>query len=189
MPTKVIPSIPIGTNPLYLAGVGMRRKNLYVVDVDVYLVGINVSASSLGKAREWKVSTANNKSLTDALLDNNNTKEKTKVGATLRFVRGVTSSQIVEAFNDAFSDLSVADIAAFKQSMREVLTDGVKQGEEFQFYWMADGSLLISKDRKIATVQSTAISKRLLEVYVEPNRTVSKELADCVLTHLKEIEM
>ena len=33
------------TKPLVLAGVGMRRKNLYVMEVDVYKVGFYVEPS------------------------------------------------------------------------------------------------------------------------------------------------
>jgi hypothetical protein len=50
--TMVLPTAP--SVPLDLAGVGMRRKNFYVVAVDVYMAGLNLSKEGLTLAKAWK---------------------------------------------------------------------------------------------------------------------------------------
>lgn len=55
--------------PLLLVGVGMRKKTVLFIDVDVYLIAINISASGLRMAKYWN-NTAK-ESLSDVLLTEN----------------------------------------------------------------------------------------------------------------------
>eukprot|EP01032_Pedospumella_encystans_P016394 gene16394-18710_t len=51
--SSAVAKVPTAVNQLNLAGVGMRRKNFYIAEVDVYLVGINLSNKALKRAQEW----------------------------------------------------------------------------------------------------------------------------------------
>jgi hypothetical protein len=57
------------SSPLLLVGVGMRKKTVLFIDVDVYLIAINISASELRRAKYWN-NTAK-ESLSDVLLTEN----------------------------------------------------------------------------------------------------------------------
>ena len=107
MPINTVPSFPNAIkNPLILAAVGMRRKNFYIVEVDVYLVGISISPSLVKKAQQCAAISVDESSVVDCLMvrDSKATNSKaTRVAATLRMVRGVTTSQIVDAFNESFA--------------------------------------------------------------------------------------
>ena len=50
--TKI--TFPNSNAPLSLAGVGMRRKNLYIMEVDVYLVGFYMGEEAIAAANAWK---------------------------------------------------------------------------------------------------------------------------------------
>ncbi len=50
--------------PMILAGAGMRRKNLYIVEVDVYKTGFNLTASALKRS---KAAIASNASISTAI--------------------------------------------------------------------------------------------------------------------------
>lgn len=51
---------------LLLVGVGMRKKTFLFINVDVYLIAINIAASELAKAKSW--SNTAKESLSDVLL-------------------------------------------------------------------------------------------------------------------------
>ncbi len=176
--------ITISNSPfsLNLSGVGMRRKNFYVVEVDVYLVGISLSDQALKLAKEWKANHSD-QSAAQYIINNQpavkGTGNKTPyLSASLRFVRGVTKEQITEAFNDAFVGGNEEEIKNFKTSLGEIVHDGkVGVGEEIGFVWIAGGGLQITRNgtnEKI--VNAPSLESRLLSVYIDADKTVSKEL-------------
>lgn len=57
------------SSPLLLVGVGMRKKTVLFIDVDVYLIAINISASGLRRVK-YLNNTAK-ESLSDVLLTEN----------------------------------------------------------------------------------------------------------------------
>jgi hypothetical protein len=77
----------------------MRRKNFYVAEVDVYLIGVYLSNESIKSAKAWK---AENSSLplSDALMSTvkgqNKNENTANVVITLKFVRDVAKTSIVE---------------------------------------------------------------------------------------------
>jgi hypothetical protein len=107
MPIHTIPSFPNASkDPLVLTTVGMRRKNFYIVEVDVYLVGISMSAPFLKKAQQCASTSADESAALDCLMVRDSKAKNSKatsIAATLRMVRGVTTSQIVDAFNESFA--------------------------------------------------------------------------------------
>lgn len=204
LPTEVTPVIPNVANvhPLLLSGVGMRRKNLYIVEVDIYLLGLNLSTAALTKGKDWSKTENKTTTLSDALLEKTplqlptKTKKATtshndvRIALTLRFVRGVTKTQFLDAFNDAFAGCNQANVDTFKNSLGKIVDDsGVKQGEEIYFYWLDNGDFTVSRNGVMGdTFNINEINHRLLEVYIDPKRTVCPELSKSIHDFLKSVE-
>lgn len=182
--------------PLFLAGVGMRRKNLYLFEVDVYLCGFNLSKPALGVAQAWskanKAGTAST-GLADELVDSKASSGlasgSTSIHITLNMVRHVLTNQIVEAFNDAFVGLEASEVAIFKEALRlAVGPTGILDKENIGFSWLAGGGMAITRNGEVkAVVQSAVVEKRLLEVYVNPKLAVSKELLDSISANVENV--
>jgi len=192
MPTIMKPSFyppnqPTPT-PLYLTGVGMRRKNLYVVEVDVYMCALNFSKPALMSAKNWK-NQPNGESLTDALLKGEG---ELGVACTLKFQREVGNAAFVDALVAAFAGCKDVDaVAKFKKTLGEAVGTSAKKDDTIVFYWLGSTNLAFSKNGStpvICDLQSKEICSRLLDLYVDPSKTVSKELTTCVDTHLKDFE-
>ena len=169
-----------GGMPMSLAGVGMRRKNLYVMEVDVYLVScyLNDSAMRAGKESE------DGDDLPKKLLSSaKSQRDGPLVAINSKFVRDVGKDKIVESFNEAFKGCDENAVAKLKSHLGSVIGDnGMKKGEEFQFYWYGQPSkkgLVIVKNGTVCETEATddmqALQERLLNVYIGPN-TVSPEL-------------
>ena len=182
----------------------MRRKNFYIVEVDVYLLGLYLSNHELSKGKAWSSTDAQTVSLSDALLQkkvvinsakdkkatNTNHKNDVKIGLTLQFARTVTKAQFLDAFNEAFVGCKPENIETFRASLGKIVDDkGVKQGEEIFFYWLENGDFTVSRDGKLGnTFNIDEINQRLLEVYIDPKRTVSPELSQSIHNFLKNVE-
>lgn len=187
------------TNGLKLSGVGMRRKNFYIVEVDVYQTALNLSAEALAAGQTCMKQGVDKCTLADDL--SNSIKIGTKgqppspeVTVTLKFVRNVSKPQVVDAFNEAFAGLSEDEIAGFKDALaRNVGDNGMKVGEEIVFQWIGGGGLCITRGGSAVVdngscFRGDGIEKRLLEVYVDKKRTVSPELVKCVEDNICKIE-
>ena len=125
---------PKKTTPLSLAGVGMRRKNLYIMEVDVYLVGFYMGKDAIAAAKKWSAAQGSLQEtlITDAFAG----KGDPMAAVTLKFVRGVGQDAIVEAFNEAFKGLDPEAIVCFKEATKKAIGEkGMKEGEEFSFFW------------------------------------------------------
>lgn len=161
----------------------MRRKNFYVMEVDVYLCGLALNDESLERARRWKAH-GSTESLPEILLApsrlNKLKSNGPRVSVTLRFVRTVGKDKVVEAFNDAFKGLPEEEVAAFKTGLSASVGETVKEGEEIGFFWMNSGLQFTKNGVPGELVQSNALAKRLLSVYLDPAMTVSKELVESV---------
>eukprot|EP01038_Epipyxis_sp_PR26KG_P006553 gene6553-9002_t len=190
MPMSIVTKYPIQSKPLILTGVGMRRKNLFVVEVDIYLIGMNFSSSALQQAKRWSKSHSHDKTLSKTLMENlNPNSNEVKISASLKFVREISKSTLIEAFNSAFEGCSTTSIDTFKSLLSECIDHtGVKVGDEINYYWFENGDLVVYvNDKSSRRVRSEEINLRLLEVYIDPSRTISKELSTCVERHLLEI--
>lgn len=159
----------------------MRRKNLYVVEVDIYQVGLALSESSLDKAASW---TQNQQSsiLSQHVLSNpvapTNPEAKHPRGAILiRFVRAITKQQFVEAFRESFQGVDTKDFDALSAVLDGVFDDKIGIGSEFGFFWLNDGEVVFLKGNEVAgRIKNENISTRLFDVYTDPKRAVSKTL-------------
>jgi len=236
-PSQGFPEKPAGffnTDKLSLAAVGMRRKNFMVVEVDVYLVALSLSPSALLATKNWKKAQTGDPLAEVILQQGRNLKvspaqDESMATATLRFVRAVGKSQIVEAFSDAFKGVDPAAVTAFKDALAGAIPGdaGLKVGDEFRcvglcstsrvgsrpppycashphrllpfcsvpgqcvvsFIWPKSGGLIVTTGAYTSKkVESADIARRLLEVYVEESRTVSKELVQCIMTTSRRCE-
>lgn len=148
---------------------GMRRKNLYIMEVDVYQAAVNLSPEAQVILK--KSLSDPNASISDAIIAINS---GCKAAVTLRFVRDVEKNKIVEAFNDNFSELNQNDVKAFKEALGSSIgATGLKKNDELVFFWTSDG-IIITKNNvvgnKFRSASGDAVERRLLEVYLDPVR-------------------
>lgn len=114
----------------------MRRKNLYIMEVDVYLAALNLSPEAVVVAKKWNQSNKAD-SFASQLVGCNGTSNGPKATVSLKFVRDVTTANVVEAFNEAFSGCDANAVTKFKSLLSSVIgKDGVKNGEEVCMYKM-----------------------------------------------------
>ena len=189
MPTKIVPAIQKISKPneLTLAGVGMRRKNLYITEVDVYMIGINLSDKALKQAKEWNATLKGQCTLVDHISPGKAAvPTEVKVSATLRFCRHITKDQFLTAFEEAFKGLSAEAINDFKSVMgKSIVTGAVTQTDSLVLYWLDNGEVLFALNGVFGEpLTNLELNKRLLEVYIDPTRTVSKELYTCLEKHI-----
>ena len=117
----------------------MRRKNLVVLEVDVYLSALALSPSAVLSVKNWKKAKSND-ALAEVILHQARdlkvapSEDETNAAITLRFVRAVGKSQIVEAFSDAFKGVDAASITAFKEALAGAIPgeSGLLAGDEFR---------------------------------------------------------
>jgi hypothetical protein len=170
----------------------MRRKNLYVAEVDVYLVGLSLSPTALTHAKAWKAIGKCSYPLSEVLLQKpphfifGNTDE-TKIAITLKFVRSVTKAQMAKAFEEALAGCDKEGLALFQDALDKAINmdKGLQKGDELHFYWPKNGGLIVASGRYIgAGLENEEIAKRLLEVYIHDSKSISKELATCIKDHI-----
>lgn len=153
----------------------MRRKSFYVMAVDVYMTGL-----SLTPTLSRLVKTAGKGKVVDVVLGlpASSPFPDCSTSITMHFVRDVTTAQCVDAFKDAFKGCEPNGIAKFGEVMTGAIGDnGCKVGDEVSFYWLDGGGLCIDKaGTKAFVVYDKEIERRLLEVYLDPSRTVAPDL-------------
>ena len=178
-----------------LAGVGMRRKNLLVLEVDVYLVGISFSPAALTAAKNWKSPGNFSTPLADLLLDkpaqNHGAVDATIVSISLKFMRTVSQTQMISAFEDALVGCDKDAIIEFREALNKVINKekGLQKGDVLNFDWPKSGGLVISSEVcTCPSIKNVGLTKRLLEVYVDDARTVSKDLVKCIKDNIDKIE-
>lgn len=170
----------------------MRRKNFYIAEVDVYLVGINLSNKALKRAQEWNASRKSEVTLVDYLTQDNAGKKiptDVMISATLRFCRTITRDQFLGAFDDSFKGCSPDAVASFKERVGKVMVSGsLTQKDEAGMFWLDNGDFIFSVNGELSErLTNPELNKRLLEVYLDPTRTVSKELYACLEKHINDV--
>jgi hypothetical protein len=165
---------------LSLTGVGMRRKNLYLVEIDVYLASLALSPNALSSS---KASMQAGASVADAIIT---TREGGSIPqpvaiVTLRFQRDIDAQTLTSGFNDIFAGLPTDQLAVFQQKLKASIGTGVKKGDDLSLVWMEGGNLIFLKNGQVGeTVSNPVFEKRLLEAYVDSKRAVSPELVKSI---------
>lgn len=167
---------------MYLIGAGMRRKNLYIMEVDVYLVGLALSEQAIQTAANWP-DRKNTSVLSTFLLDNNYVSltrpdaKDPRCAIFIKFVRTATKAQFLAAFKESFSDFEPTEFSEFNSILENVVGDNMATGDEFSFYWLNNGEIVIAKNGVVGgRLTNEKISQRLLDVYTDPKRAVSPEM-------------
>ena len=174
----------------------MRRKNLYIIEVDVYRVGLSLSEAVV---KEVKHSLSDGKfsaPLAETILSSqtppkSKAEDASTAAVTLDFVRTVSIKQMVQAFDDALLGCEKAAIAAFSQGLYKVIHEGAgfKEGDKLRIYWQKSGGVILTCGDKVSDViYNKELSRRLLEVYVDDARSVSKDLIKCIKDNVHEVE-
>lgn len=195
LPTSHITDV---SSPLHLVGVGMRRKFLIIAEFDVYLVGVALSPEALKKASEWANAPEDSrKPLSTYVLAADkpapNAKPSiprgVKAGVMIHMVRGATKSQFVEAFREAFQGISDEHFHSFQPLLEDCMGDkGMQAKDEMGFFFMNDGTLVLAKNGQVkGSLKIDDINVRLLDIYSDPKRSVSKELSTSVAQNLPKV--
>jgi hypothetical protein len=193
-PSTHIVGASASSNPIYLVGVGMRRKYLIIAEFDVYLVGLGLSKDSMQKAVEWvKTPEESRKPLSSYVLPKKglSSQPKTiKAGVMLQMVRGATKQQFVEAFREAFAGVNVEHFNNFQPLLESCMGDkGMQAKDEMGFFFMNDGSLILAKNGEVkGSITIPEINERLFDIYSDPKRAVSKELTTSISNNLLQVQ-
>lgn len=176
---------------LALAAAGMRRKNLLVVEVDVYKVGVYLSQEKIKKLSEARSSVHLKASdEPDPLKLAAPVSSQVTVGISLKFVRAVPANKVVDAIVEALT-ITGAD-GAYSKSLMEfsnmllnsIGSTGVSKNDEIDFAFSGpDGKQInVTVRGKFAGIVSNAsLRSRLLDIYTGKKAVapiVHKILAD-----------
>ena len=170
----------------------MRRKNLYITEVDVYLVGISLSNKALAQAKDWHEHHKDKCTLVSHLYNNTNKfafPSETAVSATLKLQRTIYKDQFITAFADALKGCSPDAITEFNTVMgKSIEQPSVTTADQLVLYWLDNGEFVFCFNGVFGDVLTNQeVNKRLLEVYLDPARTVCKELYVCFDSHIDQI--
>lgn len=169
---------------------------MYIVEVDVYQIGLSISDRILKKSKSDGInnlvlSNDSPSTISDFVI-NSNSKDKNvcKASISLKFVRTVSQKQILDAFHESFIGCDPIHIAKFNEVIGAVMGTEMKSGQEVIFHWMEGGGLVFMKDGVVvenSCFSNPEIERRLLEVYVDPRRAVSPELITSIQSNIAEI--
>lgn len=177
---------------MYLVGAGMRRKNLYVVEVDIYKVGLALSESAIDNAQVW-VQNQQSSVISQYILSNpvpstSPIAKYPRAAILIQFVRAITKQQFVEALRDSFQGVDAADFNALSDILDHVFDDKIGVGSEVSFFWLNDGEVVFTKGKEVTgRITNPIIAARLLDVYSDPKRAVSKTLQTSIETNITVI--
>jgi hypothetical protein len=140
-------TVQVGNTPLVLNGLGIRKKFV----VKVYVAGLYI---------EKKTSDP------DAILKTDGPKR-----IVLSFVRGVTKSQIADAFDESFTSNSPDARKSLKAEIDQLLgvLEPLKEGDQMAFtYAPGKGTTLAINDKEKVTITTPAFATVLFSVWLGP---------------------
>ena len=172
-------SIIGGSKPYILAANAMRRKNLLVVNVDVYYVGIYLSPkmesiikSNIKSGKSFGLAAS--------------TGEDVSLSIYLKFVRSVTSDKIIQAFKEGLTITDKSAVNAFTSILLKKLgPNGAVKDDTIEFIFKGknndDIGILVRDDKVPEIVKSSTLRERLIEIYTGKDAIVPdipKQLTD-----------
>jgi hypothetical protein len=158
------------SKPYPLVASAMRRKNLLVVNVDVYHVGIYLSS---GMEAIVKSNIKSNKGFGLATK----TGEEVSISIYLKFVRSVTTDKIVQAFKEGLtiSDKSAVDTFT-SVLLKKIGQQGASKDDTIEFIFKGKNNeeigILVRNDKVPEVVKSVALREQLIEIYTGKNSIV-----------------
>ncbi len=160
-----------------------------MIDFDIYSISTLLSPSLLKEAQLWyNHDDVQKSSLASVLIDKlSNTKEETS-GLTLsiKFVKSVSTATMIQALQDSFIGCNPEAVKKMLQSLTDSIgPKGLFPGDIIEYHWLNGGGVLMSVRGEFkSTFFDPEIERRLLEVYIDPSRTVSPELYSDIVKHL-----
>ena len=176
--TKVIGG---NSKPYSLIASGMRKKNLFVVNVDVYHVGIYASTSLEKQLKANK----------DYFGLSSKTGDDISCSVYIRFVRSVTTDKIVQAFQEGLST-SVSDKSALNSFtsilLKKIGSKGASKDDTIEFIFKGRNNdevgILVRDDKIPEIVKSSALRERLIDIYVG-KETIVPDLRERLINKYK----
>lgn len=166
-PSKLV----IGSSKPYpLVASAMRRKNLLVVNVDVYHVGIYLSPSM------ENIISQNIKSNKGFGLATK-TGEDVSISIYLKFVRSVTTDKIVQAFKEGLTISDKTAVDTFTSILlKKIGQQGAAKDDSIEFIFKGknneDIGIVVRNDKVPEVVKSAALREQLIEIYTGKNSIV-----------------
>lgn len=196
MDLSVVPTMPEWSaipSMLILAGVGMRTVNIIIMSFDVYLVGVYLSENAVEAAQGWDDTSG--KSLSETLMPSipaTPEKEAIRICMVIQFRRAVSKADFLTAFDTAMTGCEQAAINTFLVALGGLISEetGIVEKEEVHFYFLENGEFAVKVGGSYAGPVSLTrdIYLRLVEVYIDPSRTVSPALSECIHDHIADLE-
>ena len=122
---------------------------------------------------------------------NSGVEDASIAAVTLDFVNFIRVKDMVQAFDDALLGCEKAAIAAFSQGLNKVIHKRTyfEEGDKLRINWRKSGGVILMCGDKVSDViYNKELSRRLLEVYVDDERSVSKDLIKCIKDNVHEVE-
>jgi hypothetical protein len=157
---------------LTLSATGKRRKSLFIIEVDVYKVGVYLSNE---KALQLASSGTDWSNHIGRSLEN---QAGASVGVVLQFIVSVGTEKVVDAIVEALTNEQETDeYKAAVAHMKDLLTsnigkEGIKKTDEieFVFYGTTSDDISVSvKGNWIGGIKQQNLRARLIEIYCGPN--------------------
>jgi hypothetical protein len=166
----------------------MRRKNLYLFEVDVYMTGLSLLEATLHDLQTNQNLTPA-KAVLASQVTNPNLNGQPVAFVTCRFVRDVGLNSILDAFQETFIGLPSEDILEFRNQLGAAVgAHGVKKGDEVIFAWLHNGGMKILLNGVVGgQIKNHLVEERLIEVYVDQKRSVSPQLLQSLHENLSKI--
>lgn len=173
------------TTMLQLSSAGMRRKNLFVVDVDVYSVGLYLSPE-----KQVKLKSNPTGKLIEALVSGD-VDDAIHLCLVLKFVRDVKSSLVVDAIASALSskgDSYSHALSSFKSILLKSLGAGASKGDSIHFYSKSNSSIGIASKNVFGDwIENKELHDRLIAIYLG-SASVAPELVDNLKSQYKQYD-
>eukprot|EP01038_Epipyxis_sp_PR26KG_P013957 gene13957-18720_t len=179
---------------LSLISAGMRKKNLFVVEVDVYKIGIYTN-ELLDKSLGLK-ETAN---LDAKLVDSISVNGIPSLGIVLDFVRSVQANKVVDAIVDALSskvkdDAYELELKRFSGALLDAIgISGAQMGTQIIFYFFGSEGMSMwfnpdgkgGNEVKLGLFTDSLLKSRLIDLYVGP-KAISPIVNKIILDRYKK---
>ena len=160
---------PTSVDSKHLIGCGMRRKLFF----DVYMAALYAdekSVKQLQKRLQDKVTT-----ISEALLNDHG---KSSATILLSFRRNVSKAQFIDAILQAFDGFTPSEVGNLRQFFESVVQSDLKVGDIVEISWLVKGGFMMKKNdgQALCFDASKEAYTRLLEVYLDPKRSVAPDL-------------
>jgi hypothetical protein len=103
-----------------------------------------------------------------------------KIAASFHFYRNTYTEEFLGRFKSCFSGSHWHNFHQFQDTLRRVVDeDMIYPGDKIAFFWFDDGDMFITKNDEVrGRIFKEDINKRLLQVLVDDEKTIVKELGD-----------